>query len=276
MKLRLGRRALGLIGAAVAVPMVAASIAYACTALATIGLNPAQGDAGTQVQGSGRGFSRATSGVEPVILRFGSRTGPELWRGRADAGGNINFSFTVPKANPGSYAIIATQNTSDGQAVPGTPARATFTVTGAPAASSQAPPAAAPQRSASAPAARPGTQAVPGPAPAGAPAPAVAGQSGTVGSSPLAGGIAASTQGGPPSVTGATAAPGVAATPAGAPAPFGAPAAEERRTVLGAESDGLAVLPLALVAAGLVLTLAAAGLVVARRREDKALAWTRR
>ena len=279
MKLRLGRRALGVVGAAVAVPLVAASIAYACTALATLGLNPTQGDAGTQVQGTGRGFSRATSGVEPVILRFGSRTGTELWRGRPDAGGNISFSFTVPKVNPGSYAIIATQNTADGQAVPGTPARASFTVTGAPAASPAAAPAAPAPRAiaAPAPATRPGSQAVPAPAPAGAPAQAVAGQPGTVAGSPVAGGIGSSTQGGPPSVTGTgAAAPGVAATPAGAPAPFGAPAAEERRTVLGAESDGLALLPLALVAAGLVLTLAAAGLVVARRREDKALAWTRR
>lgn len=268
---------MALAGAAVAVPLVAASIAYACTALATIGLNPAQGDAGTQVQGTGRGFSRATTGVEPVILRFNTRTGQELWRGRPDAGGNISFSFTVPQAAPGSYAIIATQNTADGQPVPGTPARAAFTITGRPAATPAAQPAAGPQQPTAAPASRPAAQAVPGAAPAaaGTPAPAVAAQPGVVAGSPVAPGIAPSTQGGPPNLTGTPASSPVV-NPVAAPAPFGAPAAEERRTVLGASSEGVGLLPLALVAAGVVLTLTAMGMVVARRREDKALAWTRR
>jgi len=273
MKPRIGRRALCVVGALVAVPLVAASIAYACTALATLSLNPASGDAGAQVSGSGRAFSSAPT-AEPVVVRFNSRSGPVLWTGRPDGAGNINFTFAVPNVAPGSYAVIATQNNADGHPVGGTPARAAFTVTGQRVVQSPAPPAPGQPQATSAPATRPAGQAIGGAAPAAAPAPALAGQPGSVPGSAVAPGAAPGTQGGPPSATGA--ATGTAAVPGAAPAPFGAPAAEERRTVLGADSNGPGALPLALVAAGLVLTLVATGFVVASRREEKALAWTRR
>jgi hypothetical protein len=277
MKLRLGRRAWGVIGAAVAIPLVVASIAYACTALATLSLNTPQATPGQTVQGTGRAFSNAhgsAPAAEPVVIRFASRDGQVLWTGRPDASGNIAFQFTVPNnARPGSYAIIATQTNADGQPVAGTPARASLTVTGPAATSAQSGPAAPQQRATGAPAAVPAPQAVPGPAGSSAPAQAVAGQAGIAGGTQIIPGTAPGIQGPP---TGTANAPGVTAAPTAVPAPFGAPATQERRTLLGTPSEGVAVLPLALVAAGVVLTLMASGLVVARRREEKALAWTRR
>lgn len=278
-----GRRVWAVIGAVVAAPLIAASIAYACTALATLALNPGQADAGQGVNGTGRGFSNATRGAaspEPVIVRFNTRSGQELWRGRPDAGGNVAFSFIVPgNVAPGSYTLIATQNTADGQPVPGTPARASLNVSG-PRASANAAPVAAPDRSDQAPA----PQVVAQPAGrAGASAPAVAPGASTAPDAATA--VAA--PGADASAPGA--ASGVAAAPAGAPAAAadnaraaspsasGAPpAAEQRRAMIGTPSEGLTLLPLALVAAGVILTLAATGMVLARRREEKALAWTRR
>jgi hypothetical protein len=268
------------VGAAVAVPLVAVSIAYACTALAILALNTGQADAGQVVHGTGRGFSNATRGAaspEPVIIRFNTRNGQELWRGRPDAGGNIAFSFTVPSnATPGSFAIIATQNTADGQLVPGTPGRAELRVSG-PQATANSTAVAAPER----------VTGVPGPQAAGQPASrsgaaAVAPAPGTAAAAPggataVAPGDAAATPGAPgaaPAVAPAAAADNArAAAPAGSAA---APAADQRRAMIGTASKGLTVLPLALVAAGIVLTLAATGMVLARRRDDKALAWTRR
>lgn len=283
MNVRFGRRAGALVGAAVAVPLVAASIAYGCTALATLSLNNTQADAGGSVSGSGRAFSNATRGSaspEPVIVHFNTRTGPVLWSGRPDAGGNVAFNFNVPgDVQAGSYAIIATQNTADGQPVPGTPARATLTVSG-PRATANATPVAATDRSTGSPAAQAAVQPAPGRQAAAAAPGAVA-----VAPAPAAvnapAGSAASSPAGAPAVAGPAAAPATAtaadnarvvAPAASAPAP----AAGQRSTMVGARPDSSAALPLALVAAGLVLTLTTTGMVVARRRKDAALSWTRR
>ncbi|MGH9283955.1 MAG: hypothetical protein ACRD0S_13590, partial [Acidimicrobiales bacterium] len=118
---------------AVAVPLIAASIAFACGALASLSVNATSADAGATISGVGRGFSSSHGGAasaEPVVLHFNSRTGAVLWSGRPDANGVIELSFTVPKVEPGSYTLIATQTNADGEPAPGTPARASFTVTG--------------------------------------------------------------------------------------------------------------------------------------------------
>ncbi len=268
MKKLLGRRSL-IVGLGIlAAPVVAASIAYACTALATLSLNPGQGDPGTTVNGVGRGFS---SVGEPVVVRLGGSNGQVLWSGRPDANGSANVSFQIPGSlTAGSYVIMATQNNADGQPIPGSPARSEFTVTGRPVESSTPPQPAAPtQQPASAPAAAPrGASSV---APTAAPAaqPAVAGSV-----DPVTGQVVA-----PAAAASASAAP---AAPGAAPVAVPVPAVGSNRntasnvaprsTMVGTRSTGSPVLPMALVGAGLLLTLAATASVIAgRRRDDKAL-----
>lgn len=268
---------------AVAVPLLAASIAYACGALATLSVHPGSGDAGAQVEGFGRGFSSTHGGApsaEPVVVRFNSRSGPVLWSGHPAANGNISFSFTVPNTSPGSYTIIATQNNADGQPVAGTPARASFTVTGTPA-----------------PAPAPAQQAAPSdPAPAAAPAPAPAASASPAPSASPARATATA----PRTRTATRPAPAAAPAPAVAPAPAPAPATAPEEVTAPApqvapapapalrtttvttpstassKSDGTPWLAFGLVGVGLVLSLAASAMVLGGRREERAPARARR
>lgn len=269
MKKLLGRRRLVVGLGILAAPVVAASIAYACGALATMSLNPGQGDPGTTINGVGRGFS---SQGEPVVVRFGGSKGQVLWSGRPDANGSTNMAFQVPNVNPGSYTIMATQNNQDGQPVPGSPARAELTVTGRPIVNSAPTQQAGPSQQpvATSPAAAPqGANSVAPAAASPAPQPAAAGSVDPA--------------------TGQVVTPAPAVAPAAQPAPGAAPVAAPvpavgsanrssasnvapRSTMVGTRSSGSPALPLALVGAGLVLTLAATASVIAgRRREDKAL-----
>ena len=267
---------------AVAVPLVAASIAYACGALASLSVGTQSADVGSTVSGVGRGFSNSHGGApsaEPVVLHFNTRNGPVLWTGRPDPSGNIEFTFSVPRVGSGSYALIATQNNADGVPSSGTPARAMFSVAG--------PIADAIAAEAAAPAAEP-VAAAPAPAPVATPAPAAAPQTATaprVRVAPAAPAPAAPVAAPAPA---ATPAPAVEATPApeAAPAPAVTPAAPEaapatpaRRSVMvsmAGDSDGSPVLAIALVGIGLVLALGASALVLASRRDSKAPARARR
>jgi len=273
MKGRVQARTVGLVAAAVAVPLVAASIAYACAALASLSVNPGAAEAGQTVTGYGQSFSNTHGGspsVEPVVVRFNSRSGPVLWSGRPDSSGNISFSFVVPKAAPGQYTIIATQNNADGQPAPGTPARAAFQVTGTPE------PAAAPV--AVAPAEPPAPAA---PAAATSPAPAPRAVTRTVAPAPAAAPAPAPVAAPAPEAAVAPApvpAPEAAVAPAPAPAPAPAAEAPARRSVMVSMegSNGSPWLAIALVGLGLVLTLGATALVLAGRREAKAPVGARR
>jgi hypothetical protein len=263
-----GRRLLVVGLGLLAAPVVAASIAYACTALATLSLNPSQGDPGATSNGVGRGFS-ATG--EPVVVRLGGANGQALWSGRPDAGGSANISFQIPgNLTAGSYTIMATQNNLDGQPVPGSPARAELTVTGRPIVAPAPTAAAAPQQP-GAPAAAPARQSNP----SAAPAPAV-------GQPAPAGSVSPATAVDP--VTGTALTPGSAPAVAPASAPAAAPVpavGSDRsaatggvapRSAMVGQSSGSPALPLALVGAGLVLTLAATASVIAgRKRDAKAL-----
>jgi hypothetical protein len=270
----------------VAVPLVAASIAYACSALASLSVSTQSADSGATVTGVGRSFSNAHGGApsaEPVVLHFNSRTGPVLWSGRPDANGNVEFAFQVPQTAPGSYALIATQNNADGVPASGTPARATFQVAG-PVSEAFAAAAAAPAAEpvAAAPAAAPAPVAAP--APAAAPAAATTPRVRVAPAAPAAAAPVVA----PAPV--ATPAPAVEATPApvAAPAPVAvtpevaapaAPAAPARRSVMvsmSGGSDGSPALAIALVGVGLVLALGASALVLAGRRDSKAPARARR
>ncbi|MGH9154970.1 MAG: hypothetical protein ACRD1K_03770, partial [Acidimicrobiales bacterium] len=260
-----------------AVPLLVASFAYACAALATLSVNPGSADAGQTVSGFGQSFSNTHGGapsIEPVVVRFNSRTGPVLWSGRPDNAGNISFSFVTPKVAPGQYTVIATQNNADGQPAPGTPARAAFQVTGvaepvvAPVVAAPSEPAAAPVAAAPVAAATPAPARVAAPAPAVTPAPVAAP---AVTPAPVA--VATPVAPAPEAI-----APAPVVTPAPAPAAAAPSETPARRSVMVsmADSGGSPWLAIALVGLGLVLSLGATALVLAGRRDAKAPVGARR
>lgn len=118
--------------------------AYACANLATINLSVGSGRPGTAVTFTGSAFAvpRASTGraPTPVVVHWQWEDGPVLAEVVPDRYGTISASFTVPDARPGTYIIIATQETPrpvpgapEDQppayfAEPGTPARASFEV----------------------------------------------------------------------------------------------------------------------------------------------------
>lgn len=121
---------------AMAIPLGATAVAaYACTAVATLSETPASAVAGTPVTVTGAFFgvhdptTATTNG--PVDIRLGSLSGPVLAE-VTPSGGDRSFSaqVTIPAtATPGETFFVATQLTSTGTPVFGTPARQAFTVT---------------------------------------------------------------------------------------------------------------------------------------------------
>ncbi len=153
-----------------AVPLSAASLAYACTGLATLSTSAASAAPGDIITVSARGFSPhdpSDSRTSPAELRMDSMTGPVIGTASpssAQSGGNFSVQITVPKVEAGDHVLIATQTRSDGRPSYGTPARTVLTVTptppapqpaaaGAEAAGPPAPPQAAPPQAAPTPAA---------------------------------------------------------------------------------------------------------------------------
>ncbi len=140
------------------VPMSAASLAYACTGLATLSSSPGSGVAGETVTLNARGFaphdpsdSRTGSLVE---LRMDNMDGPVIGTAAPAGSGNFSVQIKVPQVEPGEHVLIATQNRNDGRPSYGTPARTVLTVnpTPAPAAAGvQAAAPAAPPQAAPAP-----------------------------------------------------------------------------------------------------------------------------
>lgn len=121
------RMAVSLVVALVAVPLVVAATAFACARLATLKLDRATGPAGAEITATGRNFNSAPN-ASPVAIRFNSRSGKVLWEGRPDAQGRFRASFTMPKATPGYYVILATQTVASGAPAAGTPGRAPIRV----------------------------------------------------------------------------------------------------------------------------------------------------
>ena len=126
MRMRKAGFASGLVVSMVAVGFAAA--AFACTSLATLDAPAAAAPVGSNVAVSGASFS-ARAGT-PVIIHWGSASGPEVARTVPDASGRISTEFAVPKAEPGFHVLVATQLDAEGKAVYGTPARASFAVAG--------------------------------------------------------------------------------------------------------------------------------------------------
>lgn len=138
---QLGKRGLVLLALGLfAVPMSAASLAYACTGLATISTSSGSGVAGSAVTVNGKGFAAHDPSdvrTSPAEIRIDSMTGPVIGTASPSAsrtGGDFSVQITIPaSADPGEHVLIATQNGADGRPSYGTPARTVFTVDPAPA-----------------------------------------------------------------------------------------------------------------------------------------------
>jgi hypothetical protein len=125
---------LALVGGLIAMgfSLALASTAFACTNLAELNVGPSAGQAGATVKITGSAFSHVPANT-PVALHWGSANGPVLATITPDAAGAIGpTTITVPAdATPGSYVIVASQTeVATGLTPWGTPARASFTVTG--------------------------------------------------------------------------------------------------------------------------------------------------
>lgn len=105
---------------------MAASAAFACQSLATLTLTVKSGPSGTQTHASGGNYSSSPSS-SPVVIHLDTRTGPVLWSsGGPTSTVNADFAVNGPAAY---HALVATQYTSSGAPVAGTPGRASFNIT---------------------------------------------------------------------------------------------------------------------------------------------------
>lgn len=128
-------RRFGAIGAVTAAVMglslATGAWAYACVAIPGVSLSPGSGPVGTTVKGKATGYSDDLT-YSNVEVRWGGANGAIVAQGKPSLGsGTYEFSFKVPDAEPGSYAIYVTQRDESGAPAYGTPSRAVFSVPGA-------------------------------------------------------------------------------------------------------------------------------------------------
>jgi hypothetical protein len=124
---------------------VVGSTAFACANLATLSLSVPAARPGSTVMVTGTSFAvpRARdAAITPVVVHWQSRQGEVLAEVVPDRTGMIATTFAVPHAAPGTYVIVATQQSPrpaaaapPGAPVPvydelGTPALASFQVLG--------------------------------------------------------------------------------------------------------------------------------------------------
>jgi hypothetical protein len=94
-------------------------------------LSPGSGPVGTVVKGKATGFSGDPT-YSNVEVRWGGANGPIVHSGKpAFQSGSYEFSFKVPEAAGGSYAVLVTQRDESGSPAYGTPSRAVFSIPGA-------------------------------------------------------------------------------------------------------------------------------------------------
>lgn len=92
-------------------------------------LTPKSGPPGTLVTATGSGFSAPNAPIGPPQLRFSTRDAEPI-KPVTVVQGAFTDSFPIPAGvAPGEYLVIATQQTSRGAHVFGTPGRAKFQVT---------------------------------------------------------------------------------------------------------------------------------------------------
>ena len=131
----LGKRGLLLIALGLlAVPVTAAGVAYACTALATISTSSPSALAGSSVTVSGKYFAPHDPSdirASPAVVHMDRVDGPALASvspGPAADGGRFSVDITVPAVDPGEHVVIVTQSGIDGRPAYGTPARAVLMI----------------------------------------------------------------------------------------------------------------------------------------------------
>ena len=83
-----------------AVPLIVASLAYACVPRGTVKVSPTSGPSGSTVTVTASGFPRDA----PVAVRWNGRTGPRLATGTGPA---FTAEVTVPNVAAGAYVISA-------------------------------------------------------------------------------------------------------------------------------------------------------------------------
>ena len=110
------------------------SVTYACVPLATLHANPTSAAPGSTVQLFGKyysgGGSGAAAGGSPIEVHLNTRTGPVIASFPAGST-TIEGTWTIPASMAGGeYTLVATQYTATGDAVSGTPGRATVVVSG--------------------------------------------------------------------------------------------------------------------------------------------------
>ncbi len=118
------RAGVGLIAAAVAIPLAIAATAFACANLAALSLTKHVVAAGGDVTAYGRNFNSRPQ-ASAVELRFNGRAGRVLAEARPAANGKLTATFKAPAdVRAGRYVIVATQTGPDGRPAAGTPGRA--------------------------------------------------------------------------------------------------------------------------------------------------------
>lgn len=99
---------------AIAVAMTTAVAAWACTNLATLNLSESAVMPGQTIEVTGSSFRTAERGGQPVVFHWSSPDGPVLAEVAPDPTGQVVASVTIPaEAQPGFYAMVATQNVQD-------------------------------------------------------------------------------------------------------------------------------------------------------------------
>lgn len=129
---RTKRRVSTVLFAAVALLLMSAMTAFACTNLATLNLSESAGAPGSTLDVTGSSF-RTGEGVQPVEIRWNGVDGEVLAEVEPDSTGAISTSVTTPDdAQPGYHVLVATQmqENDEGELSPayGTPARASFLI----------------------------------------------------------------------------------------------------------------------------------------------------
>lgn len=109
------------------IPLAVVATAYACANLASAKLNRAAATPGTKVSFMGRNFN-SNAAASPVTIRWNGRGGQVLATARPASNGKVSTTFTVPRAKPGYYVVLATQIGPNGRPAAGTPGRAPLRV----------------------------------------------------------------------------------------------------------------------------------------------------
>lgn len=142
---KLGKRAwLTVATGLLAVPVVTAGIAYACTGLATVSSDPGAAAPGATVTVTGKGFlahDPTDVRTSPALIRLDTMEGPVIGSASPSgsaAGGSFSVPVTIPQVAAGDHVLVVTQNAANGAPAYGTPARQAFTVL-APAVAAAAP-----------------------------------------------------------------------------------------------------------------------------------------